>query len=129
MDWLDLLQDVLKVCVIPLLGLLTGYVIKWLKAKEEEVLDQIDNDVADRYVALLFETITDCVRATTQTYVDALKKENAFTPEAQKEAFNMTYKAVMSILTDDVKEYLSLIYGDLTVFITNKIEAEVKAQK
>jgi hypothetical protein len=41
----------------------------------------------------------------------------------------MTYKAVMSILTDDVKEYLSLIYGDLTVFITNKIEAEVKAQK
>lgn len=129
MDWLDLLYDILKVCVIPLLGLLTGYTIKWLKAKEEEVLEQIDNDVADRYVALLFETISDCVRATTQTYVDALKKENAFTPEAQKEAFDMTYKAVMSILTDDVKEYLSLIYGDLTVFITNKIEAEVKAQK
>jgi hypothetical protein len=65
MDWLDLLYDILKVGVIPLLGLLTGYTIKWLKAKEEEVLEQIDNDVADRYVALLFETISDCVRATT----------------------------------------------------------------
>ena len=35
----------------------------------------------------------------------------------------------MGILTDDVKEYLTALYGDLTVYITNRIEAEVKAQK
>jgi hypothetical protein len=73
MEWLDLLYDVLKICVIPMLGVLTHYVIKWLNAKEIEVLDRIDNETADKYVAMLFDTISTCVSATTQTYVESLK--------------------------------------------------------
>jgi hypothetical protein len=73
MDWLDLLYDILKVCVIPMLGILTHYVIKWLQAKETEVLEKVDNDVADKYIAMLFDTISTCVSATTQTYVESLK--------------------------------------------------------
>jgi hypothetical protein len=74
-------------------------------------------------------TIQDCVAATTQTYVDSLKAQNSFDKEAQKVAFNKTYEAVMAILTDDVKDYLTSIYGDLQSYLTNRIEAEVKAQK
>lgn len=129
MDWLDLLYDIFKVCVIPLLGIATGYLIKWLQAKELEVLDKVDNETANKYISMLFETIATCVRATTQTYVDSLKKQNAFDAEAQKVAFEMSFNAVMAALTEDAKEYLASIYGDLTVYITNKIEAEVKAQK
>jgi hypothetical protein len=58
-----------------------------------------------------------------------LKKENAFTAEAQKEAFNQTFNAIMAVLTDEAKEYLTTIYGDLTTYIANKIEAEVKINK
>ena len=129
MDWLDLLYDILKLCVIPLLGVLTAYAVKWFNAKEIEVLDKIENDTADKYVAMLFETVRDCVSATTQTYVDSLKKQGRFDAEAQKIAFNMTFDAVMAVLTNDAKDYLTEIYGDLTACITNKIEAEVKAQK
>jgi hypothetical protein len=75
---------------------------------------------------MLAKTISDCVVATNQTYVDALKKDNAFTIEAQKEAFKKTYNAVMMVLTDEAKECLTQIYGDLTIYITTKIEAEVK---
>ena len=78
---------------------------------------------------MLNDTITDCVLATTQTYVEALKKDNAFTKEAQKEAFNLTFNAVMAVLTDDAKKYLAEVYGDLTAYITNKIEAEVSLNK
>ena len=78
---------------------------------------------------MLSNTISDCVIATNQTYVEALKKENAFTTEAQKEAFKLTYDAVMSVLTDDAKTYLTSIYGDLTAYITTKIEAEVNLSK
>ena len=35
----------------------------------------------------------------------------------------------MAVLTEDAKKYLAQIYGDLNAYITNKIEAEVKAQK
>ena len=85
--------------------------------------------MADKYIAMLDDTICACVIATTQTYVDALKKNNAFTKEAQVEAFNLTFNAVMAVLTDEAKKYLSAIYGDLTAYITNKIEAEVQLSK
>lgn len=129
MDWLELVYDILKVAVIPMIGVLTGYLVKWLKAKELEVLDKVDNDIADKYIGLLFETIRDCVTATTQTYVDSLKKQGKFDMEAQKIAFQKTYDAVLALLTEEAKEYLANIYGDLNAFITTKIEAEVNAQK
>lgn len=129
MDWLDLLYDILKLCIIPMAGILTAYVVKWLEAKKIETLDRVDNDIADKYIAMLFDTISTCVSATTQTYVESLKAQNSFNAEAQKIAFQMTFDAVMAVLTEDAKEYLTAIYGDLTAFITTKIEAEVKAQK
>lgn len=129
MEWLSLAYEILQVCVIPLLGVLTAYTIKFINFKSLEIQNQVDNDLADKYIAMITDTISACVMATNQTYVEVLKKQNAFTAEAQKEAFNLTYNAVMSILTDDAKDYLAEIYGDVSAYITNKIEAEVNINK
>ena len=129
MEWLTLLYEILDVCIIPLLGVLTAYIIKFINIKSEEIQNNVNNNAADKYIAMLTDTITACVIATNQTYVEALKKKNAFTEEAQKEAFNLTYNAVMAVLTEDAKHYLIEVYGDLTAYITTKIEAEVNASK
>ena len=129
MDWSSLLYTIVEVCVIPLLGVLTVYLVKFIKDKSVEIQNKVDNDTADKYIGMVAETITACVVATNQTYVEALKKENAFTAEAQKEAFKQTYDAVMSILTDEAKLYLAELYGDVTSYITIKIEAEVNKSK
>ena len=60
---------------------------------------------------------------------NALKDKNAFTPEAQKEAFKRTYNAVLNILTDDALDYLNTIYDDLETYITETIEASVYYHK
>lgn len=129
MDWLEILYQILEVCVIPLLGILTAFLVKWLRAKELEVLDKIDSETADKYIAMLFDTITACVSTTTETYVKALKAEGKFDAEAQKIAFNKTYEAIIATLSEEAKGYLTSIYGDLTTYLTVKIEAEIKAQK
>lgn len=129
MEWLPLLYQILEVCVIPLLGVLTAYLVKYIKIKSAEIQAAVDNNTADKYIALLSDTITACVIATNQTYVEALKKNNAFTAEAQKEAFKLTYDAVMTVLTDEAEKCLSEIYGDLAAYITTKIEAEVNMSK
>ena len=59
------------------------------------------------------KTVTNCVIATNQTYVDALKDKNAFTAEAQKEALQKTYTAIMNILSADAITYLTNATGDL----------------
>jgi hypothetical protein len=82
MEWLALLYQILEVCIIPLLGLLTAYAIKFFNAKSAEIQNKVDNDTADKYIQMLTDTVASCVLATSQTYVEALKKDNAFTKEA-----------------------------------------------
>lgn len=129
MDWLNLLYQILEVCIIPLLGILTAYFVKFINIKSSEIQNKVKNDNADKYIAMVADTVSACVIATNQTYVEALKKQNAFTAEAQKEAFKITYDAVMAILTDEAKTYLTEIYGDMSAYITTKIEAEVNMSK
>lgn len=129
MDWMIIVQQLLEVCIIPLLGLLTKFLIDFLIAKKDEAKSKTDNEIAKKYLEMLNDTVIECVNATHQTYVEALKKDNAFAIENQKEALQMTYENVMAILSSDAKEYLKEACGDLEIYIKNKIEAKVKESK
>ena len=128
-DFLNLLADIFEVCIIPLLGVLTAYAVKYIKVKSMEITEKADNALVDKYTLMLADTISACVLATNQTYVESLKKQGNFDAEAQKVAFNMTLNAVMAILSDDAKDYLSEVFGDLNSYITSQIEASVNMNK
>ncbi len=129
MDWLALLSDIFEVCVLPLLGVLTMYIVKFIQVKSTEITNKVDHDLVDKYVAMLAVTIENCVIATNQTYVESLKQAGKFDAEAQKTAFNMTKNAVMAILSDEAKKYLESAVGDLNEYITQQIEAAVNVNK
>lgn len=129
MDWLKLLQEIFTVCVIPMLGILTKYFIEWLNIKKQDLINKEENEIKKRYIDMLGSTIETCVIATNQTYVNSLKDKNAFTPEAQKEAFERTQNAILTILGEEGQKYLSQIYGDLNTYITKEIEKQVNWNK
>ena len=126
---MEMLTQIFEVCIIPLLGVLTAYFIKFVNAKSAEIGTKVKNETQKKYLEMLNSTITDCVIATTQTYVDSLKKQGAFDVEAQKVAFTMTYESVVKLLTDEATEYLNEAVGDLQLYIAQKIEAEVNLNK
>lgn len=125
MSNVELIQQIFNLCIVPLLGALTVYITSLIKKKSAEIEASTENELTKKYVALLSETITNCVLATNQTYVENLKAEKVFDKEAQKKALEMTGNAVMAVLTEDAKEYLSYIYDDLEQYIIYKIEAEI----
>lgn len=129
MNWNEILQNLFVVVIIPLLGLITKYVVQFFAVKNEEIKNTTDNETFKKYFDLLNKTVTNCVIATNQTYVDALKDKNAFTAEAQKEALQKTYTAIMDILSADAITYLTNATGDLQSYILNLIEAQVKENK
>ena len=129
MDYLELIKEIFDICIIPLLAVLTKYVVAFISKKSKEVQNQIDNDMANKYIDMLTNTVMDCVIATNQTYVNALKKEGKFDTEAQKAAFKLTEDAVMTILTEDAKSYLNNLYGDLGLYINKLIEVQVNVNK
>ena len=126
---MELVAQIFEVCIIPLLGVLTAFFVKWVNVKTAEIADTRKNETEKKYINMLNNTISDCVIATTQTYVDTLKKQGAFDAEAQKVAFTMTYEAVVKLLTDEATEYLNEAVGDLNLYITQKIESEVNLNK
>lgn len=129
MNYTQLIADIFQVCIIPLLGVLTAFFVKWVNAKSAEIKTNIDDATLKKYMDMLTQTITDCVIATNQTYVESLKAQGKFDIEAQKKAFELTSNAVIKILSVEAQEYLSSAVGDLNAYITKKIEAEVNANK
>lgn len=118
-----------QICIFPLLGILTKYLIALMNEKIGAITAEKNDVLFTKYMTMLQDTITDCVLATNQTYVNSLKAEGKFDMEAQKLAFQKTYDAVMAILSADAKEYLTTAIGDLDKFVTDKIEAQVVAVK
>ena len=136
MNWLEMLQQIFQVCIIPLLGVLTTYLVMFIKNKSAALQEQTDNELYKKYIALLDETITKCVIATNQTYVEALKDKNAFDPEAQKKAFEMTYQSVLAILEIDALSFKSALFFSSRIFLPNvelpdkrSILSSVKAER
>ena len=112
-----------------LLSALFAYLIVYINKKKQALLETSKSEIEKKYIEKISKTITDCVIATNQTFVETLKKENAFTKEAQEEAFQKTITNVMSILNEDCIEYLESITSDITVYLRNQIEAEVNKNK
>lgn len=129
MELQELLTTITQMVFIPLLIALTGYVVKWINAKANNLKVNTQNEYAQKYINILNDTITAAVIAVNQTYVDALKDQNAFTKEAQEGAFKRVYETVMLSLSEEADKYLSEIIGDLNAYITAKIEEQVKINK
>lgn len=129
MDWANVVKQIFELVVFPLLGIGTTYLIVLINTKIKELKKKSDNDLEKKYLDMLNNTITDCVLATNQTYVNELKKQGKFDMDAQKIAFQKTYENVMALLTDEAKKYLSEALGDLQTYVNNKIEAEVLLNK
>ena len=125
----QLVAQIFQICIIPLLGILTTFLITWIKSKKDALKQQTDSELAKKYLDMLNNTITDCVIAMNQTYVNSLKQQGKFDSEAQKKAFTDVYNKVIAILGQDAIEYLNSAVGDLNEYISSKIEKEVSTNK
>lgn len=129
MDWITIGNEIIKLFVFPILGILSIYICYLISVKIKDAKKKTDDELAHKYLDMLDNTITKCVIATNQTYVNSLKEANVFDEDAQKEAFRRTYDSVMNILTEEAKTYITSIVGDLQTYVTNKIESDIPMVK
>lgn len=74
-------------------------------------------------------TVSDVVKQVYQTYVEALKGQNAFTAEAQKEALAKALETIEAVLPEKVKAYLTDNFGNMEAWLTTQIEAAIYSLK
>ena len=125
----DIVTSIFEMIIIPLLSLVSIYIIRWVNAKTNFIKEESDNVYIDKYLTMLDKTIASTVTAINQTYVDDLKKQNKFDLDAQKHAFEQVYNTVVSSLSEEAEFYLNEVITDLNAYITNKIEETVHEVK
>lgn len=123
------LQNILIAILLAAIPVITKELSDFLKTKSEEAKNQGKLQELNKYIDYAAAIVIDVVNSVSQTMVDSLKKEGAFTKEKQKEAFEKAKQEILSILTEESKAILSAAYGDLDKWLDNKIEATVKAEK
>lgn len=129
MELNELISTIFQVVILPLLTVLTGFAVKWINAKAQELKATTDNIYANKYIGMLQDTIVKTVNAVNQTYVDSLKEQGTFDKAAQEEAFKRVYESVILSLSEEAYSYLENAFGDLQTYITDQIEAAVKKYK
>ncbi len=77
----------------------------------------------------LTQIIERAVRSVFQTYVEALKKENKFTKDAQLKALDLAKVEVLKQISNETAEFIKDNYGDIDYFITSQIESTINLLK
>ena len=122
---LEIVCGVLAV-VIPII---TRYVIKLITAKINQIEETTTNENAKVIIDEAEKAISAAVSYTSQTFVEALKRDNLFTKEKQKEALNTALNKTLTMMSENTVNFINNTYGDVNEWVITKIEEAVILEK
>lgn len=125
-EFLSILLQAVLIAAVPVIA---GFAAKGLTALAQYLGVKIENTTVAKYAQEITQAVTTAVTYVSQTYVDALKNAGEFTLEAQKEALRKSLAACIASISPAAQAFIEQAYGDMTQYLTTKIEAEVRKQK
>lgn len=126
---MEIIKELLYIFITAAVPILTTYLGKFLYAKWEESKARINNEQTVLILDQVLEVVNNAVQTTNQVMVDELKKKGEFTKEAAVEAFEKTKTTVLAMLSEEAKEVVTIVYGDVNTYLDTLIEATVKNLK
>ena len=125
----DILTNALYDVAITIIIALGGAAIAFLRTKISSINNNSSNELANRIRWEVEAAVEDAVMAVNQTFVEELKKKNLFDKEAQEEAFDRALDGTLKALSQSTVEFINNTYGDITIWLKDKIEAAVNRNK
>lgn len=129
MTFREFLDNLIKVVLIPALPVIAGYLVALLQKYTAKVKADINQQALDRYIAVAEDAIASAVLATSQTFVDELKKEGKFDLERQQEALQLSKERATALITTAAREAIEMAYGDFNEWMDAKIHEVVRLDK
>lgn len=130
------MQNVLEnICYIIITGCsiaLARYIVSLINKKVDEIQigTEIQNyDKLNKYVDSAQKAISNVVLSVSQVYVDSLKAQGSFTKEAQTAAKKKAIETAKSLITEESKNAIIILYGDFDSYLDSFIEAVVRENK
>lgn len=118
MNWQEILISVVTVVLTGLATWAVTALTGWLNEK-------LKDKKSHRYALAILEVVTSCVKATYQTYVEAIKGTDMWTKETQEKALKMALESAKAQLDDELKGYITENFGGVDQYIIGLIEAVI----
>ena len=112
-----------------IIPIITKYIIKLIAVKTNQIEEVTTNENTRVIIEEAEKAISAAVSFTSQTFVEALKKENLFTKEKQKEALEKALKKTLTMMSENTVEFINNTYGNVNEWIITKIEEAVIQSK
>ncbi len=125
----EFLTELIQTVATAAIPVCAAFLIQFLRRKSDLLSAQLGSIADKELLAEVTDAVTTAVAYVSQTYVDTLKEDGIFDYDAQQEAFRRAFNKTVDLLSKPVKDVLTEMYGDLAVYLTSRIEAEVRAQK
>lgn len=116
MSWNDILISVVSLVLTTFASWASATFIAWLN-------DKLKDRKSQRFIADAYMIAENCVKATYQTYVEAIKGTDLWTKEAQQKALQMALDSAKAQLKGSTTNYISNNFGDLDTYLVGLIEA------
>ena len=118
----ELILPVLSLVLTSLASWAVGLLIQWMNTK-------IKDQTLAKHATAVTQIITDAVMSVFQTFVETLKANDKFDAAAQAEAKQRAMDIILNQLTPELKSYIVDNYGELTSWISTKIETVIYSLK
>lgn len=128
MDLQQFLSELLIVVIIPLMGVLTKYLITLIQGITDDLKVQKDiknNALIKEYIDDIETIIIKAVETTNQEYTNVLKANGEWSEDNFRTAFNITKDKVLKLLTEENKELIKTIYNDIDSYIETVVESYI----
>lgn len=121
-ELLNIIISGVSVIVTGLCSWTVSALVKWLNSK-------IADKELETFLVKITTIITDAIKAVYQSFVQTLKEAGKFDEAAQQEAKKRALEIIHSQLTVEMKEYISSNFGDIEVWLNEKIESIIYTLK
>ena len=128
--------NMLNELAIPIFVAMIGFIgkkfVSFINKKSDEIEANVSNERAKTYLNLATNTVTEVVESLNQTTVAAIKKASADGKLTEEEALAIKDEAIqktLKLLTDEAKEAICTVFGDLEEYLDILVESAVSKSK
>ena len=129
MDAMTIIKDVSYIIITALALPLTKYLVDLFRVKISEISINVQDETLKRYIEFAEDAISKAVVSVNQTYVESLKASGSFDDAAQKEAKEKATAIAKQLITKDIKEAITMVYGDFDGYLDATVETIVNLNK